>query len=217
MKVFACLATSLDGRLGPAGVTTFSRITSEADMRHLAKVRNQAQVTVFGGETFRTYPKEHRPADPDHRLTHVILSRKVAFDWSAPLFQSGARIVIASPFPCKAWSDTQSDPSESILLSGDDPIRDVETILGWCEEEGYSDILVEGGGTIFEQFLAADRIDDLYLTLAPILIADPESPALIPGHISLLENVHFKLLDCREEKGDVFLHYRLIRQALNHR
>ena len=189
-------------------MTRFEAITSPADLRHLAMIRDQAEVTIFGAETFRTYPKEHRGTRRDHSLTHIIMSRSVQLDWTAALFQSQAPVTIASPLGRADWKAGAPPQLNHLQLPARGPSA-VVTILKYCREMGFENVLIEGGGTILEQFLAAGVVNELYLTLAPRIIGNPDAPALIPGVTEQFQDVQLELMGTRSESGDVFLHYRV--------
>ncbi len=208
MKVIACLAVTPDGRLGPAGVDVFTPITSPADLRHLEEIRCLADATVFGGETFRTFPKEHLCSDPSHRLAHLILTRHASLDWNTPLFASGARIIVASPRVEEEWTGVRPATVESLLLEADEN-RTPGTLVEFGRQQGWECLLVEGGGHVLELFLQAGCLQELYLTIAPQLLADARAPALLPGRREGAKPWSLELLDSRVDGDEVYLHYRV--------
>jgi riboflavin biosynthesis pyrimidine reductase len=210
LRVFACLATSLDGYLGPAGVDRYTRISSDADMEHLKRIRNQADVLLFGAETFRTFPVRHVAEDPGHFPLHLIMSRRVELDWSAPLFQEPALSVgIISPLAPRYWPGSVPRGILHLPISGEDAARDVQSILDWLQKNNYHGLLVEGGGHIMGQFLKAGRLQELYLTMTPTLIGQADAPRMISGDLPFRGGVQGRVLDKTVEEGDIFLHLEL--------
>lgn len=60
---------------------------------------------------------------------------------------------------------------------------DVRELIGELEESGLERIWLIGGGNLAAQFLAADRIDELILTLAPTFVG--RGPTLADGDFPL--------------------------------
>ncbi|HEX5456725.1 MAG TPA: dihydrofolate reductase family protein [Candidatus Saccharimonadales bacterium] len=73
-------------------------------------------------------------------------------------------------------------------------------------EEGYSEIAVIGGQTIFDLFLKDDAIDEIYLTIEPVLFGQGLTigKSLADKRLKLLE--HEKLND-----DTLLLHYKVIK------
>jgi len=73
---------------------------------------------------------------------------------------------------------------------------------------GIQRLLVEAGGDLLFQFVAADAIDDMHLTLCPLIVGGP-APTLADGAGFDREHLRRYALVAAEPEGDeVFLHYR---------
>jgi dihydrofolate reductase len=81
---------------------------------------------------------------------------------------------------------------------------DVGELLAALEAVGYERVWVIGGGNVVGQFLAADRLDELIVTVAPTFVG--RGPALADGEFPLRR---FRLLrvDQGEDAGGVQLRY----------
>ncbi|MCF7797617.1 MAG: RibD family protein [Candidatus Marinimicrobia bacterium] len=179
IKVLAVFATSLDGRLGPADVSRFVRISSDADMEHLMRVRDLADAVLMGAATFRHYPKPHAGLERDDFPVHCIMTRRGELDFSASLFQQ------SPPLPVTIFSSANAPdhlPEKVNWLSvpelENSDGRGISEILAHLQNQGIKTLLVEGGGQVFRQFLAARAVDELYLTLVPHFIGGETSPRL---------------------------------------
>ena len=76
-------------------------------------------------------------------------------------------------------------------------------------------LLVEAGGDLLFQFLAADALEELYVTLCPLLIGGP-TPSLVAGSgFFAAELKRLQLLSSQVEGDEIFLHYA-VRRALSH-
>ena len=88
---------------------------------------------------------------------------------------------------------------------GDAPIA---WMLERLAARGIERLLVEAGGDLLFQFLAADAIDEMHVTLCPLVVGGP-APTLVDGAGFDRADVRRLELVASEVEGDeVFLHYR---------
>ena len=101
-------------------------------------------------------------------------------------------------------------PAEVEAWSGDgDP--PVAWMLDRLAARGVDRLLVEAGGDLLFQFLAADAIDEMHVTLCPIVVGG-DAPTLADGAGFDRGDVRKLQLLASEVDGDeVFLHYRNVR------
>ena len=90
---------------------------------------------------------------------------------------------------------------------------DVGKAVAWLRADGFERILTEGGPHLFGQLLAAGLVDELFLTMAPLLAGrERESTqlGLVEG-VSLLPGraVRGRLLSVRRSQDHLFLRYAL--------
>jgi 5-amino-6-(5-phosphoribosylamino)uracil reductase len=104
-------------------------------------------------------------------------------------------------------------PAEVEAWGGDgDP--PVGWILGRLAARGVEQLLVEAGGDLLFQFLAADAIDEMHVTLCPIVVGG-DAPTLADGAGFDRDDVRrLRLLSSEAEGDEVFLHYRVAREGL---
>ena len=94
--------------------------------------------------------------------------------------------------------------------AGDPP---VSWILERLAARGIERLLVEAGGDLLFQFLAADALDEMHVTLCPIVVGG-DAPSLADGAGFDRADVRRLQLVASEVEGDeVFLHYRNVRGA----
>jgi riboflavin biosynthesis pyrimidine reductase len=74
-------------------------------------------------------------------------------------------------------------------------------------ERGARAILCEGGPTLLRELVAADCVDDLMLTVAPLLVAGEAAPPL--SGLELDPAVGMALREIHRAGDHVFLHYTL--------
>jgi 5-amino-6-(5-phosphoribosylamino)uracil reductase len=94
---------------------------------------------------------------------------------------------------------------------GPDRSVPVPWILEVLARRGIETLLVEAGGDMLFQFVAASALDELYVTLCPLLIGG-EAPSLADGEGFLFSQMpRLTLLSTEVEGDELFLHYRVRR------
>lgn len=198
------MATSLDGKIGPAHVDQFVAIGSRDDMDNLLTLRDAADGILFGASTFRTWPKVHRGKQRQSPAHHFILSRSLDLDFSAELFQnSEISITIFHGFQKDHNLPTAPDHVDLVALP--EGPEQITYILEHIHRLGITSLLIEGGGTVLSQFVEARALAELYLTVVPIVIGDPLAPALFGGK-RLTHKPKLTVLSQRQVDKEVFLH-----------
>ena len=73
---------------------------------------------------------------------------------------------------------------------------------------GCESVLVEGGGNLIFQLVAAGRLDTIFMTLAPRIIGGRGAPSLADGAgFSPSEIADFRLSDLERVGDELFLRY----------
>src|SRR6478609_5720696 len=96
MRIIACFASSLDGRIGLKAEPN-SRIASPGDLDHLLTVRNQADAILCGGETFRQHPLLRKGNAQQAAPHQCVLTRSVNLPPDARLFTDAVKQNPATP------------------------------------------------------------------------------------------------------------------------
>lgn len=191
MRIIASFASSLDGRTALPGHLTYVRISSDEDIRRLKALRDTVDAVLMGGTTFRAYPKPHTGLDSSKVPLHVIVTRGqdplIDIPPDSPLFQT--------PDPVSVMIFTHQLPDVSVLSrypasvewmalpphAWQSPRHFVARLCEILEKRGVASVLVEGGGEIMALFLKAQALQELYLTVCPLLIGDINTPGLVSG------------------------------------
>ena len=208
MRIITNTAIALDGRIALEPAEAIAMGSTE-DRRVMSVLRNQADAILVGGNTFRSTPVPllpkaehlHVPLRTDP-IWNVVVSRRMDFTLSRrflgeprirPLFLTSCQTVPAD-FPAE-------------LVLGPQPLTP-QWIVGELAARNVQTLLIEAGGNLIFQFLKADLVDDLYVTLCPKLIGRVDAPTLADGDgFGGDAFKHLKLRDFRVKKDEVYLHY----------
>ncbi len=178
-------ATAVDGRAGGLG--------SERDQELLHFLREQAPVVLVGAGTVRA--ERYRPSSvPGQRI--AIVTRNLDLDFDSELFTSGGAIVVTT-------EDAGAVPAGIPVVRAGLGQVDLRATL---DALGVPIVLTEGGPHLIHELIGAAVLDELNLTVSPMLVGGPTtrvgggSGAANPADLSLLHVAH--------EDGFLFLRYR---------
>ena len=208
MKITSNTAIALDGRINTRE-RRFTFFGSARDHARMSRLRSEADAVLVGGATFRNWPHPSLPDEPDrHRLSaplwNVVVTRSldVALD-SAYLAEHAIRPLFLT---CAASLRAGfAAPAEGWAGEGDLP---VPWMLEQLARRGIERLLVEAGGDLLFQFIAADALDEMHVTLCPLVVGG-DAPSLVDGAGFDREHVRrLQLLSAEVDGDEVFLHYR---------
>jgi riboflavin biosynthesis pyrimidine reductase len=138
----------------------------------------------------------------------VIVAGSADLDPSEPALEVGA-LVLTTTASAKRLRNLLPKASEVRAISDTDPI-DVDDIFNAMHADGYRTILSEGGPQLFGQLVSKDRVDELFLTVSPVLEGQSDQS------FGLIRYVDFgrtpkqtRLLSVRHHEDHMFLRYQL--------
>lgn len=213
MRIIACLATTLDGKIASAH-NLRERFGSPADLTHLLTVRNQADAILCGGETFRQYMAIRKGNAQSTPPLQVILTRQFNLPPEASLFQKSTQhtppvsILIVSPTAVPPEVQQRYPAHVEWLTTGEG--NPVPTILNALKQKNISTVSVEGGGHTINLFLEAQALDEFYLTLCPLFLGGKNDPTLVNGPgFSITHAPHTEVLSAEWQEQELYLHLKL--------
>ena len=103
----------------------------------------------------------------------------------------------------------------TVVSLGPGPEVDVRAAFDLLAARGRRLVLSEGGPHVFGSLLAAGLVDELFLTISPLLVGRSgldERLALVEGEDLLPDGpVRGRLLGVRRDESHLFLRYELVR------
>jgi riboflavin biosynthesis pyrimidine reductase len=195
-------------------------LSGSADQKVFSLLRSLADVIVVGAGTART--EGYLPVQPhevdgdlraDHGLTSVpaiaVASRSLDIDHQLLAGGAAPTIVLTSDRAPADRLEAAMEQTEVIVVSGDE--IDFRAAFEALSGMGLHRILCEGGPSLMHELCATHVVDELCLTLAPVITAGQrlriaEGPDLVPPCGLQLRHV-------LESDGTLFLRYLLDRPA----
>ena len=213
----ANMVSTLDGAAQHGGRS--QPISSDADMRIFGTLRGLADVVVVGAETVRqegyrparareAFAEARRAAGQTPAPAVAVVSASLDLDFSLPLFSSPSvpTILLTGAAAAPDRVATAEKAGVRVVVAGDglgvDPARAVRALA----DLGLTRLLTEGGPRLLGQLIAADVLDELCLTVSPMLTAGDAQR--IAGGPSVPVPKRFALASLLEEAGFLFGRYR---------
>jgi riboflavin biosynthesis pyrimidine reductase len=212
--VRANFVTSLDGAAELGGRSR--GLSGPADQRVLHVVRFGADVILVGAGTVRAegygeivLSERHRESRVRRGLIPVppvaVVSRGLGLDPSARMFTGEPRPIVLTCAAAPARRRRELADVADVVVCGDGDV-DLPAALAALAERGMHRILTEGGPTLFAQLVAAGLVDELCLTVSPLLAG--------PGHLGVTSGEPWpsafaltRLLHVLAEDSTLFLRY----------
>jgi 5-amino-6-(5-phosphoribosylamino)uracil reductase len=217
LVVFCNYAVSADGKISTAD-RRGSGFASRGDRHRMDRIRARADLIVVGAETVRhdDPPFTLRSAEivrrrlDEGRRPHpdvCILTRSGRLPAGLKLGrQDRQRILVATAAAMFALPNGWKARTEMIRLA--DP-PDMANLVTELAARGYRQVLVEGGGTVNSLFFEAGLVDEVYLTLCPVILGGATAPTPVEGRgFPFAERLGLELLEWEHVDGELFLHYR---------
>ena len=212
------MVTSTDGASRLDGLS--EGLSSSADKRIFGVLRALADVVLVGAGTVRAEgyrPARARPAFAAERAARgqgpapviAVVSARLDLDLTLPLFTepaagaASARTAIVTCANAPAEALKAAAGVADVVIAGEELV-DPAVAVAALAERGWTRQLTEGGPSLLGQFAAAGVLDELCLSIAPLLVAG-DSQRIAHGPTALAEQLELAAL--LEEKGFLFARY----------
>jgi 5-amino-6-(5-phosphoribosylamino)uracil reductase len=208
------MVTTLDGK---ATIEWRTRgLSTDLDRELFHHLRTQADAVMVGAGTVRAerYGRMTKTAELREKRVReglapdplaVVVSARLDLPADLPLLnEPEQRVVIATS------SDATIEglgPQVEFLRVGDDLPLMMARLLA---DYGVRSVLCEGGPTLNSHLLAADLVDELFLTLNPKLAGGASALTIVAGR-ELVEPAELELVSVAEGAGDLFTRWRITR------
>ena len=214
--VFVNMVASADGAISVEGRT--AALSTEADRFVFHYLRSLADVILVGAQTVRAErygppripddrqaERKERGQDPVPRI--AVVTGSLDLDWSSRLFtESPTRPIVLTTTDAKPEQVAEARRVADVVQAGERRV-DLPAALVELHHGGVGSVLCEGGPTLNGVLAAGDLVDELCLTVSPVLVGGDVATGLL-GHVRLPDLVPMSLVHALEEDGDLFLRYR---------
>jgi riboflavin-specific deaminase-like protein len=205
------MVSTVDGRAARDGRS--ATIGGEADLELLLKLRARTDAVLIGTGTLRAEGYDRLVKREERRQRRVaaglaadplavILTRRFDVPWEAGLFQASEQPVLVYTGVDAGEPPDVPAPVEVVRLQ----VPALTEMLRDLRARGVRALLSEGGPTMHGALWAAGVVDELYLTIAPLLTGDADEPNIVEGG-RLPEAASLELLSVDRAGSELFLRY----------
>ncbi len=210
--VHAKWAMTLDGKI--ATRTGDSKwISNESSRRRAHALRGRMDAVIVGiGTVFADNPElTARPPGPRTGV-RIILDSNCRLPIDSTLVQTAHEVPTLVAATRAASADRVATlrrlGCEVLSLPATDRRTDVKSLLAELGRRRFTNVLVEGGGTVLGAFLDAGVIDEVQVFVAPCLAGGAEARPAVAGMgvDKIAEALRLKELRVEMVEGDVLIH-----------
>ncbi len=190
------MVASVDGRASLEGSSR--ALSSAADRELFMGLRTQVDAVLVGTETLRRerYPRLVRR--PERRAVRIANG----------LTPDPLAIVLTRSGDLPEEIGLFTDPEQEVAVLREEPGPALRRLRA---ERGVRSVLCEGGPTLNGALLRAAVVDELFLTLSPVLAGGEDPLTIVVGPLAGVAPVALELVWALEGEGSVFLRYRVVR------
>jgi riboflavin biosynthesis pyrimidine reductase len=174
-------------------------VSSDADRYVFAALRRQTDVVLVGAGTARI--EGYRPA----AVPIALVSARLELDLAAPLLaQAQHRTIVYTARSAGEDRIAATSKVADVVVCGE-ALVDLATAVDDLRERGLHRVLCEGGPTLLGGVLGNGVLDELCLTISPVLVGGT-IPRIIAG-TPLPGLVGLELAHLLESDGSLFARY----------
>lgn len=190
------------------------------------ELRARADAVMTGAVTVETahttlgpgaakYRRERIRRGLDEYNVRVIVSGSASIDPNAPIFKkndSPLVVLVTERAPTRKVAALRA-MGASVEICGKERLNFRKALELLWKKYGVRTLLCEGGGEVNGALFEADLVDEIYLTLCPVIFGGRDAPTLADGKgfARLSDAVNLKLKSMRRVGDELFLVYRVVR------
>jgi 2,5-diamino-6-(ribosylamino)-4(3H)-pyrimidinone 5'-phosphate reductase len=221
--VFLNIATTADGKIAPTR-EKFIPFSSERDRELLLELRTRADAVMSGARTINSFPMNLGPGGAKYqkmRLKNglaeynlrVIVSGSGNVDPNAEIFkQRFSPIIILTTERAGKKLKKLKEVADAVELFGETDL-DFPAALRWLKKQWkVNQLLCEGGGELNAALFRAGLVDELNVTLVPVVFGGREAPTLADGVgiEKLADAARLKLTSLKRLGDELYMVYKVV-------
>ncbi|MBO1060901.1 MAG: riboflavin deaminase [Aphanizomenon flos-aquae MDT14a] len=216
------LAMSADGKIADFRQAP-ARFGSVVDQAHLEKQIAISDAVLFGAGTLRAYNttmtisetillQQRKEANKHPQPVHIVISRSANLNPDIKFFQQPVRRwLLTTSLGAYFWQE-RSEFEQVLVFENPTGEIDLLAALTYLSSLQITRLAILGGGKLVASFLESNLIDEIWLTICPLILGGSMALSPVEG-IGFLSDVapKLQLLEVFTVEQEVFLHYRIIR------
>ena len=207
MRIINVMAASLDGKIAGHSLESDRErrdygFTNKADQEFVRHQLTTADAVVTGANSLRASQGAWQVPNQKGRCATWVVLTRAGLDPSLRFWgQSEVPKWIVTPAPDLV---IPADPANRLIVIP--PTENPAPLIAKeLKDAGYEKILLFGGGHVNRLFYEAGLVDELFLTLCPLMLGTPAASSLLAPPLS--KATHFRLVSSNNVGDLVFLNY----------
>ena len=218
------LAMSVDGKIADFRRSP-ARFGSLVDKIHLEKQIAASDAILFGAGTLRAYSttmtitetillQQRKKADKHPQPVHIVISHSGNLNPDIKFFQQPVRRwLLTTSLGAYFWQE-RSEFEQVLVFETAAKEIDILAALKYLARLQITRLAILGGGQLVASFLESDLIDEIWLTICPLILGGSIAPSPVEGTGFLADLApKLQLLEVSTIEQEVFLHYRIIQES----
>mgnify|MGYP006432518537 CR=1 FL=1 len=219
------LAMSADGKIADTARSA-ADFSSRIDRAHLERQVAKADAILFGAGTLRAHGSAmslhnselialRRQQEKPEQPIQIVCTGSGKISQEIRFFQQKIpRWLLTTQQGAQLWQNQPSEYFEEIIISDSSAEKiNWEKTLITLGEKGIKNLAVLGGGELIADLFTRQLLDELWLTVCPVLFGGKEAPTPIEGMgLSSKQAQALNLLSVETIDQEVFLHYEILQQ-----
>ncbi|MBL1208941.1 MAG: RibD family protein [Geminocystis sp. GBBB08] len=228
----AIIAISVDGKISDA-TNSPARFSSKMDLDHLERQISLLDAIIFGGNTIRAYGtslviknpellNQRRANNQPFQPLNIVCSASGNINPEMRFFsQCLPRGLLTTNEGLLNWQEKVKDYNQQKSQEKDNYFQDFfisNNPLNWQEilkelwALNYKKIGILGGSQLISSLLAENLIDELWLTICPLIIGKKLALSFLDPNLfaNLKLPINLKLLEVKQVDEEIFLHYLIL-------
>ena len=214
------MAMSADGKIADVKRSP-ARFGSLADKAHLEKQVAASDAILFGAGTLRAYGttltvshpqllQQRRHQGKFAQPVHIVVTHSGKLNPEIRFFkQPVQRWLLTTALGALFWQ-ARTEFEQILILETSTGKIDISTALEHLRNVGITRVAVLGGGSLTASMLELNLIDELWLTVCPLILGGATAPTPVDGTGFIAQlTPRLQLLEVQTFEQEVFLHYRL--------
>jgi 2,5-diamino-6-(ribosylamino)-4(3H)-pyrimidinone 5'-phosphate reductase len=203
-------AMTLDGKISSR--TGDSRISSREDLKTLLRLRSRNDAIMIGiGTLIQDDPRLTVRLVKGRNPIRVIVDRSARTPANSRIFKKGPAVIIAvTKNAPRQRVETLKRAGARILRAGNSQIN-LLTLLTRLYRLGIKRILLEGGGNLNWSMISNGLVDNITVTVAPIIIGGSHATTLVEGDgvSKVNQAINLILTEARRQRNEIVLTYKV--------
>ena len=221
--VYLNLASTADGKIAPTK-ERYVGFSSPRDLEHLLELRTEADAVMSGARTINSFPMDLGPGGSKYRKVRlknglaeyalrVVVSGSGNVDPDAEIFKHrfSPIIILATERAGKKLKRLR-EIADAVETFGEMDL-DFTTALRWLKKKWkVNRLLCEGGGELNAALFHAKLVNELHLTISPVIFGGRDAPTLADGEgvENLADATQLKMKSMKRVGDELFLVYEVL-------